>query len=472
MAGPRGPGYGRSPSHFSLTRPPMPSLIAHSMKLFSRLYIRTEAKDPASLVAHLRRSMNHSPIPVLLPKGVKAEPWQAGGLRGDRLVVASPSQVILYLHGGGYVCGRTRTYFNFCGRLARELHAEVLLPAYRLAPEHPFPAAIEDAVASYEWLLQRGWRPDQITLAGDSAGGGLTLGTLLALRDQGRPLPRCAVTISPFADVRSIAPSVRGNDATDYMLSAHMLETGRPLYAQTPADAIHPYASPALGDFTGLPPLFITVCDHECLRDDAYAVEARALAAGVPVTLLSRPELMHVWPIFVPLLPEANEDLARIANFIRGAGRTVSPGDRPGDRIVPLNAAGAATLAPAAKAKAAPGQPGTASKAATAAGKTGAGKAGAAKATGNAKAPGKPATPTTTPKGKAGGKAKTDGATAARGGKGSPAGKDKPAAKTPKTPGAPKAGSKPKTDKPAAAGKGPAPKPRSLSRPEGRKKSA
>lgn len=300
----------------------MPSLIAHSMKLFSRMYIRHNPKDQASLVQHLRRSMNHSPLPVLLPPGVRAEAWQDAGVRGDRLLVAAPEQVILYLHGGGYVCGKTRTYFNICSRLARELNAEVLLPAYRLAPEHPFPAAIEDAVASYEWLLKQGWRGDQITIAGDSAGGGLSLGTLLALRDNGRPLPRCAVLISPYADVHSTTASIRGNDATDFMLGANMLEVGRNVYAQTPLDAAHPYASPALGDYSGLPPLFITVCDHECLRDDAYAVEAKALAAGVPVTLLSRPDLMHVWPIFAPLLPEAREDLTRIANFIRGAGRS------------------------------------------------------------------------------------------------------------------------------------------------------
>ncbi|HET8730898.1 MAG TPA: alpha/beta hydrolase fold domain-containing protein [Moraxellaceae bacterium] len=306
----------------------MPSLIAHSMKLFSRMFIRTTPKSPADLVAHLRRTMNSPLMPVMLPSGVKAEDWHAGALRGDRLRVASPAKVILYLHGGGYVCGKTRTYFNLCGRLASELNAEVLLPDYRLAPEHPFPAAIDDAVASYEWLLQQGWRPEQITIAGDSAGGGLTLGTLLALRDRGRPMPRCAVLISPFADVRAIAPSIRGNDESDYMLGAAMLEVGRNLYAQTPVDSTHPYASPVLGDFTGLPPLFITVCDHECLRDDAYGVEARALAAGVPVTLVSRPELMHVWPVFVPLLPEANEDLTRIANFIRGA--------RPSARIIPL----------------------------------------------------------------------------------------------------------------------------------------
>lgn len=298
----------------------MPSLIARVVKFGARHSIKHTPANPDALVRHLRKHMNQSP-PTLMARGVTAEKFSEKGLRGDRLCVAAPGQVILYLHGGGYVCGKTRTYHNFCSRLARELNAEVWLPDYRLAPEHPFPAAIEDAVATYHMLLARGWRANQITIAGDSAGGGLTLGTLLALRDAGTALPKCAVVLSPVSDVRFINPSIRSNDATDWMLGTAMLETGRPLYAQSPADALNPHASPALGDFTGLPPLFITVCEQECLRDDAYAVQAAAQRAGVPATLLSRPDVLHVWPIFVPLMPEAREDLGRIVNFIRGAAR-------------------------------------------------------------------------------------------------------------------------------------------------------
>lgn len=299
----------------------MPSLTARSLKFVSRLYIKHSPKSQEALVQHLRRHMSNSPLPTLLAPGVRPERYQDGLLQGWRLRVDAPAQVILYLHGGGYVCGKARTYFNLCSRLAHELQADVWLPQYRVAPEHPFPAAIEDAVASYESLLRQGWRPEQITLAGDSAGGGLTLGTLLALRDAGRPLPRCAVVMSPFADMRINAPSVSSNDASDWMLGHDMLVMGRGLYARTPQDMLNPHASPALGDYTGLPPLFITVCEQECLRDDAYAVAERARAAGVPVTLLSRPDLLHVWPIFVPVMPEAREDLQRMVNFIRGARR-------------------------------------------------------------------------------------------------------------------------------------------------------
>src|SRR6218665_1019152 len=161
----------------------MPSLIARAIKLFARNTIKHTPESPEALVKHLRIHMNNSP-PALLPRGVRVEHFNEKGLRGDRLCVDKPGQVILYLHGGGYVCGKTRTYHNLCGRLASALEAEVWLPDYRLAPEHPFPAAIEDALASYELLLQKGWRATQITIAGDSAGGGLALGTLLALRDK------------------------------------------------------------------------------------------------------------------------------------------------------------------------------------------------------------------------------------------------------------------------------------------------
>lgn len=299
----------------------MPSLIARAIKTGARLSIKHKPADVAALVRHLRIHMSNSPMPTLLPRGVSVETFREGGLRGDRMSVKKPGQVMLYLHGGGYVCGKTRTYHNFCGRLARELNAEIWLPDYRLAPEHPFPAAIEDAVAAYEILLKKGWRPEQISIAGDSAGGGLTLGTLLALRDQGRPLPKCAVVLSPVGDVRFINPSIVSNDRTDWMLGTEMLQMGRGVYARTPQDSVNPHASPALGDFTGLPPLFITVCEEECLRDDAYAVEKQARAAGVPVTLLSRQDTLHVWPIFVPVMPEAREDLHRIANFVRSHDR-------------------------------------------------------------------------------------------------------------------------------------------------------
>lgn len=293
----------------------MPSLIARVVKAGSRLTIRHQPKSADSLVRHLRRTMGNPPMVTLLPRGVTLSPFREGNLKGDWLRVAKPRQVLLYLHGGGYVCGTPKTYHNLCGRLAKALEADVLMPAYRLAPEHPFPAAVDDALEAYDFLLRQGWRGDQISVAGDSAGGGLTLALLLALRDRQLPLPKCAVVYSPYADVTMAQPSRRYNDGKDDMLSYRMLEVGMDVYVQN-GDHENPYASPVNGDYTGLPPLFITVCEQEIFRDDAYRVADAARAAGVPVSLLARNDLLHVWPIFVPILPEAREDLEKVARFI------------------------------------------------------------------------------------------------------------------------------------------------------------
>lgn len=293
----------------------MPSLIARAIKAGARLSIRHQPTSPERLVRHLRLTMGNPPAITLLPRGVTATPFQEGDVQGDWLRVTKPTQAILYFHGGGYVCGSPKTYHNLCGRLAKALQADVLMPAYRLAPEHPFPAAVDDALSAYDLLLRQGWRGDQITVAGDSAGGGLTLALLLALRDRQQPMPKCAVVYSPYADVTMASPSRRYNDGKDDMLSFRMLEVGKDVYVQN-GDYENPYASPVYGDYTGLPPLFITVCEQEIFRDDAYRVAEAARSAGVPVSILARHDLLHVWPIFVPFLPEAREDLEKVVRFI------------------------------------------------------------------------------------------------------------------------------------------------------------
>lgn len=294
----------------------MPSLIARAIKAGARLSIRHEPSGPDALVKRLRLTMGNPPGVTLIPFGVKVRPFDAGSLQGDWMQVKKPRQAILYLHGGGYVCGKPKTYHNLCGRLAAALQADVFLPAYRLAPEHPFPAAVNDALAAYDHLLSLGWHNEQISVAGDSAGAGLALALLLALRDRGSPQPKCAVLYSPYADVTMASPSRRYNNDSDDMLSYRMLEVGGDVYVQN-GDHRHPYASPVYGDYTGLPPLFITVCEQEIFRDDAYRVTEAARQAGVAVSLLARNDLLHVWPIFVPFLPEAREDLAKVIRFIK-----------------------------------------------------------------------------------------------------------------------------------------------------------
>jgi len=293
----------------------MASLLAHIVKRVTRRKMRRELESPERLVAHLRVAMNEPPLPPMIPKGVRWEELGDGALRGEALRVAVPREAVLYLHGGGYVAGHPRVYRNLCARLAKRLTADVFVPEYRLAPEHPFPAALEDALAAYRAVLARGFSARTISVMGDSAGGGLTLALLLALRDQGEALPKCAVVFSPLADLRLTNQSIQKNSPSDAMLSEHMIKLGAGLYPGG-HDVTNPLLSPALGEYAGICPLLVSVCEEECLRDDAYAVVARAESAGVSVEVISRPDLLHVWPIFTPLLAEAREDFEQITRFI------------------------------------------------------------------------------------------------------------------------------------------------------------
>lgn len=293
----------------------MPSLFARVVKRVSRAVVKREPRTREGLVRHLRRAFATQAIPPLLARGTRIEPG-AGAVPGEWIRVASPKRVLLYIHGGGYIGGVTRTYHNLCSRLAVAVSADVFLARYRFAPEHPFPAAHDDVLAAYMSLLDAGHRPDQIIVAGDSAGGGLTLGLLLALRDRGTALPRAALVLSPLADLTFTSRSIEACDATDAMLGTRMLRLGEDVYVRSEEDKHNPYASPAFGDYKGLPPLFIAVCEAECLRDDAYAVAAKARDAGVAVTFLTRPDLLHVWPIMVPVMPEARADLRKMVAFI------------------------------------------------------------------------------------------------------------------------------------------------------------
>jgi len=196
----------------------------------------------------------------------------------------------------------------------------VLLPDYRLAPEHPFPAAIEDCVQAYQWLSAMG--PDEATparatfIGGDSAGGGLTLATLLALRDRGLPLPRAGIALSPFADLTLSGESIRSEGELDPIMHPRCLPDFVARYVSD-SEMRHPYASPIFGDYTGLPPLLIQVGEHEVIRDDSVRVAAKARAGGVEVTLEVWEGMFHVFQSHEPLLPEAREAIDHIASFMR-----------------------------------------------------------------------------------------------------------------------------------------------------------
>lgn len=293
----------------------MASIPARLSKLMFRATIKRRGLSVDETVRHLRRTMN-TPPPAWLPRGVSVHKETLGGVPADRVSVASPSRTILYLHGGAFTAGLPKTYHNLAGRLAKGLSAQVFVVDYRLAPEYPYPAPLDDCLAAYEALLERGVDPASLVIAGDSAGGNLTLSCLLSLRDRARPLPACAVGISPATDATASLPSVEDNDRKDAMLTADMIRAAATIYLNG-TNPREPLASPSFGVYEGLPPLLLTVSESECLRDDCYAVVNKAREAGVEVDLISRPDMPHVWPIMVPLLPEARRDVKKMVAFIR-----------------------------------------------------------------------------------------------------------------------------------------------------------
>lgn len=248
---------------------------------------------------------------------VALEPVVAGGVPAHWITTpgSSAERVIFYLHGGAYVFGSIRSHGELISRLARATGGRALALEYRLAPEHPFPAAVLDAVAAYRWLLAEGTPPENIVIAGDSAGGGLTMATLLSLRDAGEPLPLAAVCLSPWVDLEGASASLHARAHLDPVIDRERLLKMAAHYLGG-EDPRHPLASPVHADLTGLPPLFIQVGTAEVLFDDAARLAERARLAGVSVTLDAWEELIHVWQIF-PMLPEAREAIERIARFVR-----------------------------------------------------------------------------------------------------------------------------------------------------------
>jgi phosphinothricin tripeptide acetyl hydrolase len=230
---------------------------------------------------------------------------------------ASPGRVVLYLHGGGYVIGSPRSHRHLAAAIATAAGASALLLDYRLAPEHPYPAAVEDATAAYRWLLGQGIAPERVVIAGDSAGGGLTVAALLALREARVPLPAGGVCISPWVDLTCRAESYVSKAAVDPIVRrAGVEEMARAYLGTTPAT--RPLASPLFADLRGLPPLLIHVGSDEVLLDDSRQLAERARAAGVETTLEVYERMIHVWHWFLPMLDEAQTAIEAIGRFIRG----------------------------------------------------------------------------------------------------------------------------------------------------------
>lgn len=255
------------------------------------------------------------------PRGVTRMPVREGPVRGEWMVPSDAGRIgeraMLYLHGGGYIGGAVAQYRWLIGSLARCSQTCAFALEYRLAPEHPFPAALDDAIEAYLWLLARGADPTRTFVGGDSAGGGLTLSLLLALRDRGIPLPAGAFLLSPWVDLASTGDSIRSNARSDDVLVYGEDRAIAPLYAGALA-LDDPRVSGLYADLRGLPPLLVQASASEMLRDDAVRLVERARAAGVDATLRLWDGVPHVWQTFTNL-PESREALAELATFCRGA---------------------------------------------------------------------------------------------------------------------------------------------------------
>jgi monoterpene epsilon-lactone hydrolase len=291
---------------------------------FFRLTMKRRGRKPID-VEWLRGMTKNTPARALaVPQGYKVESVRSDqGLDFDVADQSAPRKtsaatIVLYLHGGGYVFGSPKTHRQVLIAMAKAFDAPVYGLDYRLAPEHPFPAAVEDAASAYRWLLER-HRQASIVLAGDSAGAGLAIATAIGVRDSGLQQVLAIVAFSPYSDLAVTGASVEANAKSCAMFTPRGIREAAAMYLAG-ADARDPRASPLYADFKGLPPMLLFASRHEILRDDTLRLAARASAAGVKVELVLRDRLPHVWPVFVNLLPEAREAFATVAAFARQVG--------------------------------------------------------------------------------------------------------------------------------------------------------
>ncbi|HEX6867123.1 MAG TPA: alpha/beta hydrolase [Caulobacteraceae bacterium] len=252
-----------------------------------------------------------------LPQGLTQEDADLDGLPAERLRPADAveGRALLYLHGGGYCIGSPRSHRGMAARFADQTKATTLVPDYRLAPEAPFPAAVDDGLKAYRALLDEGYEPRHIAVSGDSAGGGLTLATMLAAREAGLPMPRCLFLISPWADLGHHGPSYGHMEPVDPMITLAGIKEYAAHYGAG-ADLNHPYISPARADLTGLPPMLIHVGQAEVLLSDSITLAQQAGMNGVSVHLEVWPEMIHVWHAFHDMLGAAREATAQASAWM------------------------------------------------------------------------------------------------------------------------------------------------------------
>ncbi|MCY3814407.1 MAG: alpha/beta hydrolase [Gammaproteobacteria bacterium] len=280
--------------------------------------VRASAAERAAAsrtLAGIRATIDSFAGSYPLPDDVRVTPVDCDGVPAEWVEAAAADRVVLYAHGGCYVSGSPAVVREFCARLATASGCRVLSVDYRLAPEHPFPAALDDVLAAYRWLVGRGVPPTRIAVAGESAGGGLVFAALIACRDRGLAPPACGVALSPWVDLEvSYGASLVTNADRD-MATADPLVLGARAYAG--ADPRNPLASPLHADLAGLPPLLVQVGTAELLRDEGLEIAARARRAGCDVTVEPWEDMVHVWHWFGSVFPEARAAIESVGAYLR-----------------------------------------------------------------------------------------------------------------------------------------------------------
>ena len=283
--------------------------------------VRERSKRGELPLAERRKVMDGNAVQFPVPEGVAVERADLGGLGAEWSTPQGlgggekDQRTLLYFHGGGYVIGSSVSHRHLTSRLALAARAQVLSVDYALAPENPFPAAVKDGVKAYRWLLDRGHAPERIAIAGDSAGGGLTMATLLAARDEGLPMPAAASLISPWTDLTCASETYKTRAEADPMITQDSIRDLVALYLGG-ADARDPLASPNLADLAGLPPMLIQVGSDEVLLDDSRDLAKRARAAGCDVELEVSEGMIHVWHAFYQMLAEGEEAIERMGAYL------------------------------------------------------------------------------------------------------------------------------------------------------------
>ncbi len=269
-------------------------------------------------MAGRRARLNALGAGYAVPADVRVEPVLANGVAAEWTTTpdADPARVLMFLHGGGYVSGSLNSHRHMVAQAGREARARTLALDYRLAPEHPFPAALDDALAGYRFLLAQGVAPQRIALCGESAGGGLAVATMVALRDAGDPLPGCAWLSSPWTDLAQTGATIRTKEAVDPLISKPYLDELAAAYLNG-TDPGNPLVSPIHADLHGLPPWLVFVGSAETLLDDSVRIAAVAGAADVRVTLEIWPDMIHAFTLFYQQVAVARQALERMGAFVQ-----------------------------------------------------------------------------------------------------------------------------------------------------------